>query len=145
MLGAAQQATIIAACGASDLWRYWLRGPTTHSVCGATDSDRLLRRNKALKAARTSPLVQQCEKALNDVSTRHVVGLYWVPRHAGVRGNEIADDLARGHSALRFLGPEPALGVSRRDLQKNVSVAGWLTSTGQNGEVLVTARDRLEN
>ena len=32
---------------------------------------------------------------------------------AEIRGNEIADGLARGGSALRFLGPEPALGVSR--------------------------------
>jgi len=46
------------------------------------------------------------------------VGLNWLPRHAGIGGNEIADGLARGGSALRFLGPEPALSVSRRDLQK---------------------------
>jgi hypothetical protein len=38
---------------------------------------------KALQAIRTSPLVQQCQKALNDISTRHVVGLYWVPGHDG--------------------------------------------------------------
>ena len=48
-----------------------------------------------------------------DISSRHVVGLYWVPGHA-----EIADELAMGGSALRFLAPEPTLGVSRRDLQK---------------------------
>jgi len=40
---------------------------------------------KALQAIRTtSPLVQQCQKALYDVSTQHAVGLYWVPGHAGV-------------------------------------------------------------
>ena len=33
---------------------------------------------------------------------------------AGVQGNEITDGLARGGSALRFLGPEPVLGVFRR-------------------------------
>jgi ribonuclease HI len=50
---------------------------------------------KALQAVKTtSPLVHQCQKALNDISARHVVGLYWVPGHAGVRGNEIADGLA---------------------------------------------------
>ena len=32
------------------------------------------------------------------------------PGHVGVQGNEIANRLARGGSALRFLGPEPVLG-----------------------------------
>jgi hypothetical protein len=39
---------------------------------------------KVLRAIRTSPLVQQCQKALNDISTQHAVGLYWVAGHAGV-------------------------------------------------------------
>jgi ribonuclease HI len=69
---------------------------------------------KALKAVRTmSPLVLQCQRALNDISTLYAVGLFWVPGHAGVHGNEIADGLARDGSVMGFLGPEPALGVSR--------------------------------
>jgi hypothetical protein len=44
-------------------------------------------------------------------------GLYWVPGHAGVRGNEIADELARGGSVLEFLGPKPALGDSRQGIE----------------------------
>jgi hypothetical protein len=80
-----------------------------------------------LKAVRTtSPLVQQCQRALNDISTRHAVGLYWVPGHAGVRDNEIADELARGDSGRRFLGPEPALGVSRQDIQRRLG--RWLVN-----------------
>jgi len=76
---------------------------------------------KALKIVRTtSPLVHQCQKALNDISIPHGVDLFWVPGHAGIRDNEIADGLARGGTALRFLGPEPVLGVSRRDLQKRL-------------------------
>jgi len=67
---------------------------------------------KALQAVRTSPLVHQCQKALNDISTQHAVGLYWAPGHAGVRGNETADEFTRGGSVLGFLGPESALGVS---------------------------------
>jgi ribonuclease HI len=82
---------------------------------------------KALQAVRTtSPLVHQCKEALNDISARHVVGLSWVPGHAGVRGNEIADGLARDGSALRLLGPEPALGVSRCNIRKRLKC--WLIS-----------------
>jgi ribonuclease HI len=80
---------------------------------------------KALQAVRTtSPLVYQCQKALNDISAWHVVGLCWVPGRAGVQGNEIADGLTRGSSALKFLGPEPASGVSRCDIRKRLS--RWL-------------------
>jgi hypothetical protein len=82
---------------------------------------------KALQSVRTmSPLVHQCQRALNDISARHVVGLYWVPGHAGVRGNEITDGLARDGSGRGFLGPEPVLGVSRRDIQNKHS--RWLNS-----------------
>ena len=52
------------------------------------------------------------------------MGLYWVSGHAGVRGKEIANELARGGSVLGFLGPEPTLGVPRRDIQKEPS--RWL-------------------
>jgi len=46
---------------------------------------------KALKAVRTtSPLVHQCQKALNDISIWQAVGLFWVPGHARIQGNEIA-------------------------------------------------------
>jgi len=77
------------------------------SIC--SDSQAAL---KALKAVRkTSPFVHQCQNALNYISIRHAVGLFWVPEHAEIRGNEIANGLARGGTALRFLGPEPALGA----------------------------------
>jgi hypothetical protein len=50
------------------------------SIC--SDSQGAL---KVLQAAKTmSPLVQQCQKALNGISTRHTVGLYWVPGHVRV-------------------------------------------------------------
>ena len=70
---------------------------------------------KVLKAVRTFPWVQQCQKVLNGISTLHAVELYWVPGHAGVRGIEIADKLAIDGSGLKFVGPEPALEVSRQD------------------------------
>ena len=51
---------------------------------------------KAFKAVKTSPLVYQCQRALNDISTRQVVGLFWVPGHAGIRGNDIARTACEG-------------------------------------------------
>jgi len=74
-------------------------------------------------------LVHLCQKALNDISIRHAVGLFWVPRHAGIRGNEIADGLAWGGIAVWFLGPKPAWG-SLGEIYKRGSVVGWPTSTG---------------
>jgi hypothetical protein len=68
----------------------------------------------------TPPLVHQCQKALNDFSTQHALGLYWVSGHAGVRGNEIADMLARDDSALNVFGPEPALRDSGQDIQRRI-------------------------
>ena len=76
---------------------------------------------KALQATkRTSPLVRQCQQAL-DISVRHAVGLYWIPGHAGVIGNEIANKLARGGSAQQFVGPEPLLGVSRLNIRRKLN------------------------
>jgi len=66
------------------------------------------------------PLVQKCQKALNDISTWRIVGLYWVPEHAGVRGNEIADHLATAGSVLKFVGPVPSFTVSRQNLKMKV-------------------------
>ena len=66
------------------------------------------------------------QKALNDISTWHAVGLHWVPGHAGLQGNKITDELARGGSLLGFLVPQPALGVSRQDIQKRLSC--WLVN-----------------
>jgi hypothetical protein len=46
------------------------------------------------------------------------------PGHSGIRGNEIADELAREGSAHQFVGPEPALGVSRQSIRKKIQC--WL-------------------
>ena len=50
------------------------------SIC--SDSQAAL---KALQSAKiTSPLVQQCQKALNYISTQQPVELFWVPEYSGV-------------------------------------------------------------
>jgi len=53
-------------------------------------------------------------------STQHAVGLYWVPGHAGVRGNEIADKLTVDGSVQWFVGPEPFLGISRQNVRRKM-------------------------
>jgi ribonuclease HI len=58
---------------------------------------------------------------MNDIFIRHSLGFYWVPGHAGVRGNKITDELGMCGSAPRFIGPEPALRVSRQDLMYKIS------------------------
>jgi len=40
--------------------------------------------------------------------------------HAGVRGIEIADKLARDGSVQRLVGPEPFLGVSRQNIRRKM-------------------------
>jgi ribonuclease HI len=79
---------------------------------------------KALQAVKTSPVVQQCQRALNDISAYHSVGLFWAPGHSGIRQNEIADELAREGSAHHFVGLEPALGVSRQSMRRKIQC--WL-------------------
>ena len=54
------------------------------------------------------------------------MGLYWVPEHSGVQENEIANELAGGSSALKFVGSEPALGVSRQDIRRRIRC--WLVN-----------------
>jgi hypothetical protein len=60
----------------------------------------------------------------HNISARHTVGLYLVPGHVGVRGNEITDKLARYGSVQTFVGPEPFLGVSMQNIR--TTIKGWV-------------------
>jgi hypothetical protein len=72
------------------------------------------------------------------------VGLYWVPGHAGLRGNEIIDELARDGSAPKFVEPSRPWESLGRIYEEGLDV-GLLTSTGYGGEVLVTPKERFES
>ena len=119
-----------------------------------SESASLLPIEAALKAIQvtktTSPLVHQCQQMLNDISARHVVGLYWVPGRAGVTGNEIADRFARSGSGQRFIGPESFLGVSRQNIRmklkrwmKNPHLALWRSpcNTQRQARELISGPD----
>ncbi|CAH1974332.1 unnamed protein product [Acanthoscelides obtectus] len=76
---------------------------------------------KALSACKiTSSLVLQCREALDCLAARHPVSLIWVPGHAGIRGNETADTLAKTGSASKLVGPEPALGVTAHKARRKM-------------------------
>jgi ribonuclease HI len=80
---------------------------------------------KALQAVKTrSPLVRQCQRALDDISTYHSVGLFWVPGYSGIHGNEIGNELARKGSAHHFVGLEVALRVLRQSTRRKIQC--WL-------------------
>jgi len=49
-----------------------------------------------------------------------------VSGRAGVGGNKIPDELARDGSAVKFVGPEPALGVFRQDIRRRIR--RWLVN-----------------
>ena len=100
---------------------------------------------RALEADRTmSPLVHQCQKALNEISSRHAVGLFWVPGHAEYEAMKSPMD-SRGMALPRGSMDLSRPWVSPGKIFKKGSVAAWSTSTGLNGKVLVIPNDRLES
>jgi hypothetical protein len=91
-----------------------VRSETCIRIC--SDSQETL---KALQAAQTmSPLVWQCQTALNDISNHHTVGLFWVPRHSEICGNETVGEITREESVHQFVGLEPTMEVSRQNIKK---------------------------
>jgi hypothetical protein len=70
---------------------------------------------RVIQAAQaTSPLVRQCQRALNVISSLHFIGQFWGSRHSGIRGNEIANQLTKVGCVHYFIGPEPSLRVWRQ-------------------------------
>jgi len=50
----------------------------------------------------------------------------WVPGYSGTCENETADEVTREGTVHQFVGPEPALGVSRQNTKKKI--ACWLSN-----------------
>ena len=93
---------------------------------------------KALDSCRVdSRLVLNCIKTLNRLGRRNRVVLVWVPGHAGVWGNEMADELARKGSEHTMCGPEPCMGLSTGTIKSAIKASAnkqqlseWITMDG---------------
>jgi len=60
---------------------------------------------KALHSYRvTSKQIWECIEVLNDLTNQNSVTLTWVPVHAGIQGNERADQLAKQASHELYIG-----------------------------------------
>lgn len=87
----------------------------------------------------TSSLVEDCLSRLNSLGLRNRVVLRWVPGHAGIRGNECADALARAGASSPQMGPEPFCGIPKSLAQRTLmnscfeeSIKLWFETSGLN-------------
>ena len=60
-----------------------------------------------IKCTVTSITVLNCIRNLNQSGKQNHVSIAWIPGHAGVHGNEVADYLAKSGSKSKIHGPEP--------------------------------------
>ena len=64
-----------------------------------------------LKCTVTSITVLNCIRNLNQLRKQNHVSIAWIPGHAGVHGNEVADYLAKSRPKSKMHGPEPFITV----------------------------------
>lgn len=98
----------------------------------------------------SSKLVEDCMARLNVLGHRNRVILRWVPGHAGIIGNERADELARGGANGTQQGPEPFCGIPKSMAQRalmdscfEIATRLWAESPGMvHSKVLIRAYDK---
>ena len=64
-----------------------------------------------IKCTVTSITVLNCIRNLNQLGKQNHLSIAWIPGHAGVHGNEVADYLAKSGSKSEMHGPEPLITV----------------------------------
>ena len=64
-----------------------------------------------IKCTVTSITVFNCITNLIQLGKQNHVGIAWIPGHAGVHGNEVADNVAKSESKSKIHGSEPFITV----------------------------------
>ncbi|XP_043241035.1 uncharacterized protein LOC122391303 [Amphibalanus amphitrite] len=93
-----------------------------------TDSLSSLMRLREGPANQTERVADQVWLSLRRLGRRHRVDLQWVPGHAGVAGNEIADAVARESAELPQDGTPITFAAAKSLLKRHVS-REWVEST----------------
>ena len=64
-----------------------------------------------IKCTVTSITVLNCIRNLNELGKQNHVSIVWIPGHAGIHGNEVADYLAKSGSKSKIHGPKPFITI----------------------------------
>lgn len=98
-----------------------------------------------------SKQVLECHNLLNRLAEKRSVEILWVPGHKGIRGNEIADDLARLGARETLMGPEPAVGITYAQIKahldrrnKELNREAWIEAEGCRQSRTFIREDQLE-
>ena len=81
-----------------------------------------------IKSTVTSITVLNCIRSLNQLGKQNHLSIAWIPGHAGVHGNEVADYVAKSGSKSIMYGPEPFITVPYASCVSTVtdwSTARW--------------------
>ena len=80
-----------------------------------------------IQCPETSITVLNCIRNLNQSGKQNYVSITWIPGHAGVHGNEVADYVAKSGSKSKMHGPEPFITVPYASCVSTVK--DWSTDT----------------
>ena len=64
-----------------------------------------------IKSTVTSITLLNCIENLNKLGKQNHFSIAWIPGHAGIHGNKVADYLAKSGSKSEMHGPEPFITV----------------------------------
>ena len=78
-----------------------------------------------IKRSATSITVFNCIRNLNQVGKQKHVSIAWIPGHAGVHDNEVADYVAKSGSKSKIHGPESFITVPYTSCVSTIKV--WCT------------------